>query len=348
MNILLSSHTFHPNLGGLEMVSMLLAREFVRSGNAVIVITRTPGDGADAVLPFAVKRRPTVRQLLRLTRWADVVFHNNISLRVAWPLLLIRRPWIVAHQTWLPHGTNLRGVKGAAKRLTLRKAVSIAISKSISVALPTPCEVIPNPYDDKTFRLLPGVTRDRDLVFVGRFVSDKGLPDLLQALQQLKDSGLTPRLTVIGSGPMESLWQDKVSQLQLENQVHFIGVKRGKELAEELNRHLVLVVPSRWNEPFGIVALEGMACGCLVVGSEAGGLKDAIGPAGLTFPNGDPAALAAALERVLGDEDLRARCLAAAAGHLDKHRPAAVAAAYQQVFEASAYGRLPDPSGWDT
>jgi glycosyltransferase involved in cell wall biosynthesis len=342
MRILFSSHTFYPNLGGLEAVSLLLAREFARAGHEVVVITRTPPgeDGPD--FPFALVRRPLARKMVRLTHWADVVFHNNISLRAAWPLLLVRRPWVVAHHIWLPRGHGLQGMKARTKRGVLRGARNIAISRAIADDLRLPCSVIPDPYDDATFRRRPEVDRDRDLVFVGRFVSDKGLPDLLQALVLLRRRGMRPGLTVIGAGPEESAWRRLTRDLDLERQVQFIGVRRGADLAVELNRHRVLVVPSRWNEPFGIVALEGMACGCLVVGSEGGGLKDAIGSAGITYPNGDAIALAAAIEQLLTGDDLQARCLEAASAHLVRHRPIAVAAGYLRVLEAASSGRGPE------
>ncbi len=333
MKILFSSHTFYPNLGGLEAVSLMLAREFARAGHEVVVITHTPVGEDEPEFPFVLVRRPRVRELLRLVAWADVVFHNNLSLRTAWPLLLVHRPWVVAHHIWLPRGRNLRGAKAEFKRLVLRKAQGIAISRAIADDFATPCRVIPDPYDDETFRILPEVERKGDLVFVGRFVSDKGLPVLLQAMRLLAQRGLRPGLSVIGAGPEDQAWRELVQRQRLSGQVRFAGVLRDHELAEALNAHRVLVIPSLWSEPFGIVALEGMACGCLVVGSEAGGLKEAIGPAGLTFPNGDAEALAGAIERLLGDEETANRCRRAAPAHLEQHRPAKAAAAYLAVFD---------------
>ena len=156
MKILFSSHTFYPNLGGLEAVSLMLAREFARAGHEVIVVTRTPNGDDEPEFPFTLVRCPSARELLRLTAWAEVVFHNNLSLRTAWPLLLVRRPWVVAHHIWLPRGHNLRGAMAAFKRLVLRKASGIAISHAIAEDFATPCTVIPDPYDDATFRILAG------------------------------------------------------------------------------------------------------------------------------------------------------------------------------------------------
>ena len=316
----------------------MLAREFARAGHEVVVVTHTPAGQEVAAFSFRVVRRPSPSALLRLIQWADVVFHNNVSLRTAWPLCFIRRPWVVAHHGWVPRGFGVTGLKGGIKRLILRRATGIAVSKAVAEDFKAPAQVIHNPYDTETFRLLPGITRDWGLIFVGRFVSDKGLPVLLDALDALGRRGLRPPLTVVGYGPEEAVWHRRTEELGLTAQVHFAGVKVGAALAEALNAHRVLVVPSFLNESFGIVALEGMACGCVVVGSEGGGLGEAIGPGGLTFPNGDVAALADRLEQVLDDADLLARLRAALPEHLARHRPPKVAARYLEVFERVVHG----------
>lgn len=335
MKILFSSHAFYPNLGGLESVGLLLAQEFAGAGHEVVVVTQTPTDGNEPVFPFSVVRRPDARSLLRLTAWADVVYHHNISLQTAWPLILVRRPWVVSHHGWLPQGFSALGVKGALKRMVLRGATGIAVSQAVAADYTTPCTVIPNPYDDRIFRPISGVAREGDLAFVGRFVSDKGLPVLLQALRHLAPRGLQPNLTIIGGGPEDKAWRQLALDFGLAEQVRFVGPKRGEDLAALLNGHRALVVPSLWNEPFGVVALEGLACGCVVVGSEGGGLKEAIGAAGLTFPNGDAPALAQCLERVLSDQKIAADCLAAAPDHLNLHRPSGVAQRYLAVLSGS-------------
>jgi glycosyltransferase involved in cell wall biosynthesis len=69
----------------------------------------------------------------------------------------------------------------------------------------------------------------------------------------------------------------------------------------------VVVAPSLWQEPFGLVAVEAMAAGKPVIASRTGGLADIVrdGESGLLVPPGDAPALAAALERLLDDIALR-------------------------------------------
>jgi glycosyltransferase involved in cell wall biosynthesis len=335
MNILISSRFFHPSIGGIEEVGGLLALEFSRAGHRVRVVTHT-AENDGAALPFEVIRRVSPFGLCRSVAWCDVFFQNNLSLRTAWPLLFFRRPWVVAHHTWISRPDGSLGLRDRWKRRLIRHASNIAVSEALARSFSAPAVVIGNPYRDEVFRLDPGAARGRELIFVGRLVSDKGVDILLQALARLKERGCRPALTIVGAGPEERGLRQQSAALQLESQVEFVGSRRGADLAALLNRHRILVVPSRWREPFGLVALEGIACGCAVVGSEQGGLKDAIGPGGATFHNGDSAALAACLEEALRAGGDGAGDRQKAQTHLEKHRPDAVARAYLEVFAAAA------------
>jgi glycosyltransferase involved in cell wall biosynthesis len=199
-----------------------------------------------------------------------------------------------------------------------------------------PGDIIPNPYDDAMFRSFADVPKDLDLVFVGRLVSDKGVDILLQALDQLKNRGVRPSATIIGTGPEEVELRAMTQRLDLAEQVVFAGTLRGNELARRLARHRIIVVPSRWAEPFGVVALEGIACGCAVIGSTDGGLPEAIGPCGVTFPNGSADLLADAIERLLRDGRQLAAMHEAATAHLAKHAPDVIARQYLELFVKAA------------
>jgi glycosyltransferase involved in cell wall biosynthesis len=327
VKILLGSHHFFPSTGGIETVSRLLAREFVKAGHEVRVITQTTGDGD---FPFAVVRRPGISELFRQVRWCDVFLQNNISLRTLWPLLFVRPPLFIVHQTWITNPDGSTGWQHRLKRFVLRYATSFAISGAIEESLAVPSIRVGNPYDDEVFTELPPDKRDRELIFVGRLVSDKGANLLLDALKSLETK---PRLTIVGDGPESATLQKQAADLQLQSQVEFVGSRAGAELAKLLRQHQVLVVPSIWQEPFGIVALEGIGCGCVVIGSAGGGLAEAIGPCGVTFPNGDAAALASAIARLLADRDERERLRRNAPSHLARFTPRHVAALYLEAMK---------------
>ena len=315
MRILLSSYAFYPSIGGVESLSAMLAEQFCLRGHDVVVITHTTGESGAA--PYRVVRRATKSQLWELVRWCDVFVHNNINLRSAWPLLFMRRPWAVINS-----GSIAATPMGRLKRFCARFAVTSGVSADTARKIGAKT-VIPNCYDNDLFRELPNGGREVELMYLGRLVSEKGVDVLLHALHRLKLAGMAPRLTIVGGGPEEASLRKLVSSLNLDEQVTFAGIRRDHALVRELNRHRILVVPSTYSEPFGIVAVEALACGCVVVGSERGGLGEAIGPCGLTFPNGDAEALAECLRGLLSDEGrvraLRERAAEHLAGFTKEH-----------------------------
>src|SRR6266404_6047246 len=307
MKILFSSYAFQPSVGGIESVSKILAENFSAEGHDVNLITETSGEEI-AGANYRIIRKPSVPKLMALVRWSDLLFQNNISLRSLIPALVLRKPAVVMHQTWIQNVRGEVGWNDRIKQALLPHVTNIAISRAVAGRLGTPAAVVGNPYDDNVFHFLPDVVRDKTIVFLGRLVSDKGVDLLLQAMKLLQSEGLMPDLTIVGAGPEEQGLRQLAHDLGLDRQVTFAGEKSGAPLAELLNRHRMLVVPSRWAEPFGVVALEGIACGCVVIGSENGGLKEAIGPCGLVFPNGNAQALAERLRYLLDHPEIESIC----------------------------------------
>src|SRR5438034_10653049 len=92
-------------------------------------------------------------------------------------------------------------------------------------------------------------------------------------------------------------------RLGVAERVHFRGWLSASELAEELANASVVVVPSLWPEPFGLVGIEALAAGRPCVASATGGITDWLehGVGGLCVPPGDVKALSAALNELLSD-----------------------------------------------
>ncbi len=334
MKILIYSPYFYPSIGGLEMIVSILAHQFVQSGNEVKLVSQIPVSASDSrSFPFEVIRKPNWQKLLVLTRWCDVYCQANISLKGIWPLLFSHKPFVVTHQGKYCRSNGKLSWQDRFKYLVTYHATNIAASRAVKEYIPKQSTVIPNSYRDDFFYEIPEITRNKELVFLGRLVSDKGADLLLQASANLKQLGLNPNLTIIGKGPEEINLRRQAKDLNIDQQVDFVGLKVEQELVELLNAHQIMVVPSLWDEPFGIVALEGIACGCVVVGSEGGGLKDAIGECGVTFPNGDVAALTARLADLLTNQEQMSIYRQPAASHLARHQQSEIAKAYLKVFE---------------
>ena len=334
MKILFTSYPFYPHIAGIETVSMLLAHEFVRRGHEVKVVTATPNPAPDD-FPFEVVRRPGPLSLSHCVRWCDVLLQNGHSLRLAYPLLASRRPWVVV-LVGMFEVVGSQGWRARVKRRCLRYSHAIAISGPVArqarAHVGGVMEIIPNPYDDSLFRRTNDGVRPIDLVFLGRLVSYKGTHVLLDALARLRDRRLRPRLDIIGAGPEEVRLREQCLELGLEDRVRLLGPMVGQSLVEALNQARIMVVPTVLYEGFGVVALEGMACGCVIVGTERGGLKEAIGPGGVTVPNGDPVALAETLADLLTEPARLEPYRRDAAEHLARHRVGATVDRYLEFI----------------
>lgn len=329
MKILFTSHRFSPDIGGIEVNSEILARYFASQNHEVRLVTQSVG-GDDSAYPFAVRRRPTAKELFALHGWADVVYQNNIELGSLWPVLFTKKPTVISVRTWIrANDGRVRPVDLLKKWVLSRADAVIAISEAIRKDSCDSAVVIGNPYRSSLFRVLPDAERRNSVVFLGRFVSDKGADLLIRAFAEARNDAAG--LTLIGSGPEEDSLRRLAAELGVR--VRFTGPLRGEELVEELNQHEILVVPSRWAEPFGNVALEGMACGCVVLGSDGGGLPDAIGPGGLTFQRGEAGNLADQLIRLLKNRQLREDLRKAGIKHLASHREEAVCGSYLNIIE---------------
>ena len=127
------------------------------------------------------------------------------------------------------------------------------------------------------------------VLYVGRLSEEKGVEELLEATSDM-------RRVIVGDGPLRPHVPDAV------------GFVPPAELGPYYERAAIVVCPSR-REGYGVVAREAMAHGRPVVATAVGGLLDAVedGVTGVLVPPRDPAALRAALERMLGDADLRTR-----------------------------------------
>ncbi|WP_310425221.1 glycosyltransferase family 1 protein [Chamaesiphon sp. VAR_48_metabat_135_sub] len=151
------------------------------------------------------------------------------------------------------------------------------------------------------------------VLYVGRFDPRKGIETLVRAYAQLLERSADAQnlrlLIVGGSDPQED---DGAERLRIEGIVNSLGIGASLEFVGMVGHDRlplyytaadVCVIPSHY-EPFGLVAIEAMACGTPVVASDVGGLKFTVVPeeTGLLVPAKDEAAFAQAIERILTDD----------------------------------------------
>ena len=131
-----------------------------------------------------------------------------------------------------------------------------------------------------------------DLLYVGQLIRGKGVQLLLEAMARMK----TPRtLDIVGTGNMEGKLKALAARLGLAGRVRFNGFRTDPQ--DWMRRAACVVVPSFWQEPYGLVAAEAVALGRHVVAFAIGGLPEACGGKATLVPPGDVAALAEALEK---------------------------------------------------
>ena len=147
----------------------------------------------------------------------------------------------------------------------------------------------------------PPLSGDPTVAFAGRLAREKGVDVLLRALPAVIAQVPDVRLVVAGEGPESRTLHKLAADLGIDSHTRFLGHVAPGQLDAALASAWVQAVPSLWDEPFGLVALEAMMRGTAVVASAAGGLAESVvhGETGLLVPGGDPDALADALVRIL-------------------------------------------------
>jgi glycosyltransferase involved in cell wall biosynthesis len=113
----------------------------------------------------------------------------------------------------------------------------------------------------------------------------------------------------VGDGPMRPVLEREIERRGLTDRVTMSARLPSADVPDLLRRLAAVILPSvtthRWKEQFGRILVEAMACGVPVIGSDSGEIPRVIGNAGLVVPEGDVAALAAAMRQLYDDQCLR-------------------------------------------
>lgn len=164
---------------------------------------------------------------------------------------------------------------------------------------------LPYGIDTNIFFPQPNQTKEMTILYLASLTQRKGIFTLLDAFEQVVKKFPSCHLKIAGKGEDEEAVKQRIATMSCQNQISLLGMITRDEIPNIMNQCTLYCLPS-YGEPFGISALEAMACGKPVVGTDAGGFAYLITEEGgrKVSPNNVPA-LADALIQILASKNLQ-------------------------------------------
>lgn len=326
---------YYPDEGGIEHTMRSFCEYASRLGNDVSALVSSPYpwsqrrevNGVDIIRAGSLGTIANTPICPGMARWIGRLRPDLIEIHHAypwgmWALLKsgFRGPIVVNYHFDISRfGALQRFVRPVLYRLLDRadritvNSLDYAASSSVLSGYLDKCVAIPAGITPAAFALTPDIQEQvaqlrRDgrfrVLFVGRLSHYKGLEHLVAAMKDVDGD-----LYIVGRGKLDLTLQQLAAMLNIEDRVHLLGRLPQEELLAQYHAADVVVLPSvSRGESFGVAQLEGMACGKPIICSDLPGVRSVGTPeTTLPVPPGDAAALAAALNRLKSDPDLRAR-----------------------------------------
>jgi len=345
-----------PDVGGPSSHAPALAAALLEAGHEVEVVTTADAAPESRPYPvrWVPRSRPAprrhlavVREVASAARDADRVYATTMVRRAALGAALARRPLVVklvadeAFERERRSGRfdgsleEFQAARGGPRRRLLRATRTGALRRAERVLVPSAylrgialgwglaperVRVVPNPAPElpqlpsrEEARAALGVTGPA-LATAGRLTAQKALPDALQAIARVP----AVELLVLGDGSERPALEREAETLGVSDRVRFLGAGTRDDVLRLFRAADAVLVTSAWeNLPHTVV--EALAVGTPVIATAVGGIPEVVvdGENGLLVPPHDVDAIAAAVARVVREEDLRGALAAAAPGSVD-------------------------------
>lgn len=299
-----------PFQGGLEMHTHLLARALTERGHTVVLFAHPDSDPAFTIEPFSVAEGAGVlasagayRRAMKAIAAGDFdVVHNN-SIHFLPPLLAgtLACPMVTLLHT--PPYRSHRLTAALANRFGTHRYVAIShfLGRQWASVIGNAYTVVHNGLDLAAWPFSDSPD-PQTAVWYGRLAPEKGAEFAIAAARA---AGY--RLTLAGPVADSAYFNQHIAPA-LSAQITYVGHLNQAELAELVGRSAVGIVTSVWNEPFGLVYAEMLACGTPVAGFASGAAAEIVTPeVGALVPKYDVAALTQVLAEVERSK-VRARC----------------------------------------
>ena len=324
MRVLFWSSAFWPSIGGVQVLAAKLLPALEERGFEHLVVTSKSGCNEHEVehfngipvhyFPFwssmadVERLAQTRKQLSELKRSfaADLIHINGVSRSDFFHHLTAQvhpAPLLISlHNGWPQEEDKIvkRTLRSAAWVVGCSEA-TLDEGRQLVAEIKVRSSVIHNGLDVPSEQPEPISFDPPRLLCLGRLVEDKGFDLALDAVAVLQENFPQLSLTIAGDGPARADLEQQASRLGISGAVHFAGWVEPGEIPKLVNASSIVVVPSRWQEPFGLVVLEAALMARPVVATRVGGLPEVIvnEQTGLLVEPENAAALAKAIKSLL-------------------------------------------------
>jgi glycogen(starch) synthase len=348
MRILIWTDGFWPQIGGLEFFCMRIVAALKERGHTCAVLTEQkvsaeviashyqdiPVYGFPFELAFRSGNLPLLRRHFEacarlLEEFQPDVVHLNAVMRGAIGFLLEQRRRRLRTVLTLHDNSLAQHARGLGPGLLDAVDIIAAISqwnrayiagcdprvearlRVIPNALPSPA-VAPAPLP-ATFRLLG----------LGRLVREKGFDLAIRAFAEVAQRFPESTLTLAGEGKDAETLRQLAAKTGLGSRIHFTGWVDPENVPALINQHSAVIMPSRWQEPFGLVALQAAQMGRAIIASDSGALPEIVvdGVTGALVPNENLPAYVQALRNFIETPTLVERLGQQARRHVETAFP---------------------------
>ncbi|NEU06772.1 glycosyltransferase family 4 protein [Flavihumibacter sp. R14] len=265
--------------GGIERIASMLIEQYIAAGHEVTLFAHESSATSATLFPYSGKSSDSKLDTLRnITSISREIYKGNYDIlhsfsRLAYLTLVLpfKMPKIMSYQRRPTASQILKAQRLSHKHSLIFTGCSDFITNQIKPY--GPATTIYNGFPEDVYYYSGKISTDAPLVFLGRLEPIKGTHNAIEiAIKSNK------KLVIAGNIPAEyqSYFNNKIAPFIDNQQISYIGSVNDKEKADLLNSALALLMPIEWDEPFGIVMVEAMACGTPVIAFSRGAASEVI------------------------------------------------------------------------